>query len=183
MKKKLGTLITLGAVALVAMAIIILYFAPVSYMPALTAPGHIIVYQSQSTSATLTANQETYNKVWAEYQNSFKQNMLSAIFAGQTNGVQNQTLSGELRTTQNAPNFSTYLVFNYDTAQSIVVSGHKQNVLIDQVQIEVENEVGYTNTTVYFRQVSDPNEKKTYYFMTTLANQNSLYKLITGLDI
>lgn len=183
MKKKLGTLIALGVVAVVALAIIVLYFMPVSYMPALSQPSHMIVYKSSSQSATFSPSDEKYNDIWGEYQNSFKQNMLSAIFAGQTSGIQNQTSSGELKTTKNAPSFSTKLVFNYDTAQKIVVGGHAQNVLIDQVQIEITDGVGYSDAKVYFRQVVEVGAQVTYYYMTTLANQSSLYETISSLNI
>ena len=183
MKKKLGTLITLACVAVVALAIIILYFMPVTYMPNLSTPNHMIVYKTSSQSATLLPQDDKYKQIWGEYKNSFEQNMLSAIFAGQTKGIKNQTSSGELKTTKNEPTFQTYIVFNFDTAQKIVVAGHTQNVLVDQVKIEVSNATGYSDTTVYFRQVSGVAEQTNYYYMTTLASQSKLYQTIQDINI
>lgn len=183
MKKKLGLYITLGVIALAAVAIIIMYLMPVSYMPSMSKPTNITVYQTSTKYGTFSAESgaETYNKVLDAYNQSFKQNFLSALFAGQTTAAKNQNSSGQLSTTTTKPSYSTYLVLNFD-AQKISVNGHKQNVSVDQVIFEVENVASFEDVKVYFKQAG-ASGTTTYYYMTTLAKQAPLYYLITNLSI
>lgn len=185
MKNKLGTLITLGVVAVIALAVIIMYFAKVTYMPAMTNPTAITVYQTSTKSATFTKTEQEseYYNILNSYNQSFQQNFLSALFAGQTQVAGSLTSGGQLRTTTSAPAFSTYLVLDFEE-QKIVVQGHQQNVSVDQVIVQIQNTTTFSETTVYFKQVSEySNQSATYYTMKTLANQAQIYKLITELVI
>ena len=178
MKNKIAPIIVLGITALIVLAVMVLYFTPVSYMPKMSNPNYIQVHQTSTKYVTCDSDDEVYGKVLSTFNNSFSQNMLSAIFAGQTSGALNQTATGELRTTTDAPDYVTYVQFDYNEAQKITVNGHLQNVAVEEVIVKVENIVGFSETTVYFKQVTQPGETITYYYMTTLANQAELYKLI-----
>ncbi|MBR2052994.1 MAG: hypothetical protein IKK20_02845 [Clostridia bacterium] len=180
MKKKLGLYVTLGAIALVAMAIIIMYLMPVSYLPSMSKPTNITVYQTTSKYGTFSADTsaKTYNEILDAYNKSFQQNFLSAVFAGQTAAT---SANGELKTTTTKPSYSTYIVLNFD-AQKIVVNGHKQNVSVDQVLLQVENTTTFGDVKVYFKQAGTSGTT-TYYYMTTLAKQAALYEVITSLTI
>lgn len=178
MKNKLAPMIVLGVTAIIVLAVMVLYFTPVSYMPQMANPNYIQVHQTSTKHTTCDSNDEIYKKVLSDVNKSFSQNMLSAIFAGQTSGALNQTSTGELRTTTDAPDYVTYVQFDYNQGQTIYVNGHKQNVAVDEVIFQVENIVGFTEVTVYFKQVNTPGETTTYYYMTTLANQAELYKLL-----
>lgn len=183
MKKKLGAYITLGAIALIAAAILVMYLVPVSYMPAMSKPINITVYQTSTKYGTFSpeSGTENYNKVYDAYNQSFGQNFLSALFAGQTKAASSQNASGQLSTTTSAPSYSTYLVLNFN-AQKITVNGHKQNVSVDQVIVQVQNTTTFADVKVYFKQAGTTGTT-TYYYMTTLAKQAALYELITNLSI
>lgn len=178
MKNKIAPMIVLGITALIVVAVMVLYFTPVSYMPKMSNPNYIQVHQTSTKYVTCDSENEVYGKVLSVFNNSFSQNTLSAIFAGQTSGAFNQTATGELRTTTEAPDFVTYVQFDYNEGQKISVNGHLQTVAVEEVIVQVENIVGFAETTVYFKQVSQPGESTTYYYMTTLANQAELYKLV-----
>lgn len=180
MKKKLGAYITLGVVAVIAVAIMVMYFAPVSYMPSMSKPNNITVYQTSTKYGTFSpeSGAETYNEVLTAYNQSFKQNFLSAVFAGQTIGAD---VNGELKTTTTEPSFAIGVKLNFD-AQKITVNGHQQNVSVDQVILQVENTTTFADVKVYFKQAGTSGTP-TYYYMTTLAKQASLYELITTLSI
>lgn len=180
MKKKLGAYITLGVVAVIAIAIMIMYLVPVSYVPSMSKPNSITVYQTSAKYGTFdkTIDSESYNKILTAYNKSFQQNFLSAVFAGQTVGAD---ANGELKTTTTEPSYSTYIELNFD-AQKITVNGHKQNVLVDQVILQVENTTTFADVKVYFKQAGTSGAT-TYYYMTTIAKQASLYELITTLSI
>ena len=183
MKKKLGAYITLGAVALIAVAILVMYLMPVSYMPAMSKPTNITVYQTSTKYGTFSPESgvENYNKIYDAYTKSFGQNFLSALFAGQTTVAANQKAGGQLSTTTTAPSYSTYITVNFD-AQKITVNGQKQNVSVDQVIVQVQNTTTFTDVKVYFKQAGTSGTT-TYYYMTTLAKQAALYELITNLSI
>lgn len=178
MKNKIAPMIVLGVTALLILTVMVLYFTPISYMPNMAKPDYIQVHQTSTKHTTCDENDELYGKVLTTFNKSFSQNLLSAIFAGQTSGALNQTSIGELRTTTTAPDYVTYVQFDFNEGQKITINGHEQNVAIEEVIVEVENVVGFAETTVYFKQITSPGESTTYYYMTTLANQAELYKLI-----
>lgn len=180
MTKKMGSIIALGVVALLAVVVVILYLIPVNYAPKLSAPNSIIVQQSSDKNATvLKENEEDiYNKIMKEFNKSLTRNLLSAIFAGQSSGGTNLTDNGLLPSTTTLPSADVQLVLTYD-AQTLTINGKSQPRKVTNVIFQLSDTTTYQAATIYFQQEDGTG----YYEYKTFAMQSNLYDYIMDLNI
>lgn len=179
MKKKLGTLISLGVVALLSIAVIILYLVPVNYTPLVANPNYIVVNKTETTSGTFTnaVNETQYNEIITEFNQSFTRSLLSAIFAGQTTGGLNQSATGELPSTTTI-DLTTYVSFRYNEAQTLIINSHEQSLKFTEMIFAVSDSSIYDQVTIYFKQNVTGTS---YYKLTTYALQVNFYDYIQDL--
>lgn len=177
MKKNLAAYVLLGLVALIAVAIMVMYFVPVNYVPTFNAKyTSVEVYQNSEKHATYNEHTEEFAKVVGDYNASFKQNLLSAIFAGQTSGM------GIVSSTSEKYNFDKYVILWLEGSEGhdLVINGKKQPEKVLNVVVGVTDVAGFRTVKVYFNQAENHNK---YYVVNTFANQSTLYKTINGFDI
>lgn len=182
MTKKLGSIIALGIVALLAVVVVILYLIPVNYAPKLSEPNSIIVQQSSTKNGTfLKENDEKkYNKIMQEFNDSLTRNLLSAIFAGQSSGGTNVADKGILPSVQpqSIPNADVQIVLTYD-AHTLKINGKTQPRKVTNVIYQLSNTKTYQPATIYFQQ----EDGTAYYEYKTFALQTNLYNYIMDLEI
>lgn len=179
MKKKIISAVALGLVVLLIIGIFVLYLVRVNYVPKLDNPDSIQVYKDDKHN-TFSSDKNAYNDILVAYNNSFNQKLLSAIFAGQTGGAFNQQTNGDLPTTNSLSVTAPYIKLDYDNAQTLVVNGYTQDLTVNQVILEVKDSSKYAEVKIYYKQA---NTTSSYYYMTTLANQSALYKVIDNLQL
>lgn len=180
MTKKLGSIIALGVVALIALVVVILYVIPVNYAPNLRQPNSIIVQQSSTQSATVLKeeNKKMYDKIMSEFNDSLTRSLLSAIFAGQNSGGLNISANGVLPTITTIPNAEVQIQLTY-SAQDLVINNKTQPRKITSVIYQINDTKTYQKTMIYFEQEGGAG----YYQYATYAMQSGLYDYITSLTL
>lgn len=180
--KKTGSIIGLGIVAILAITIIVLYLVPVHYAPKLDAPYKITIYKSSTIYGDFVDGEEddkeVYDKVLAYFDSSLTRNLLSAIFAGQTQGGIDLTESGILKTVSTASSTYPQVVLSFSEPQTLVINGKTQLLPINEVIYELADTDIYTITTIYFKQIS-----LKYYQYKTYAIQNDFYEFVNSLSL
>ena len=180
MSKKLGSIIALGVIALLAVVVVVLYLIPVNYAPKLKNPNSIIVQQSSTLNATVLKenDKKIYNNLMNKFEESLTRSLLSAIFAGQSSGGTNVTDNGVLPSTASIPNAEVQIVLTYN-AQKLVIDGKEQPRKVTNVIYQLSDTKTYQPATIYFQQ----EDGSAYYEYKTFAMQSNLYDYVMSLQI
>jgi len=178
LKKKIGTLISMGVVAILAITIITMVIIPVNYKPIIANPASISIRNSNNDNGLYTTTNTNHinyiNNILEKFENSFTRSYLSALFAGQINSTLIITQSSSIES------FSSYkLTFNYNTAQTLTVNGISQTHTYDKVIFSVSDTTGYNEINIYFQQTVNDDQ---YYVMKTFASQSVLFDYLETLD-
>lgn len=191
MTKKITLIICYCLIGIIAAALIICAIVPKDYLPRMEDPDRLTVeYVGDSTklafydttSSSFTGQtEEDYNRIVTSFRNSFKQSVLSALFAGELIVSQIATGIGEGSIT--TPESGFKITFEYNEYQNVYVNGQIYNnpnystrpVQTNIMYCYITTGVGFSGIYLYFE--DDTQADVEYYRVTTLASTSALHEL------
>lgn len=189
MKKKIIIGVSLGLVVALIATIITLAVVQKSYKPEIDlSPKTVTVVEvstgDEFTSGVAFANKEKHEEIVELFDESFKQNILGGIFAG---NLSNQI---EIDLVSNLPSFSEgyKITFEYKADMVLKLNGEKyvygtnteKEILFQTIILNVTETEGYQQLSMYAKEVVS---NKTYYYeITTIANTQNLYDYLSQLS-
>lgn len=176
-KSKIIIIIVMALVALLAVATIILSVVKIEYSPSLNKPTYIAV-STANGSGSFPQDNENFDKILTEYNNSYSRSILSAVFAGQTSNAINKTANGTLPTVNSFPTTTTYIKFKFNEPQELTIADKVLPSHYTEILVEVGNSASFVKTSVYYKQDTSTTA---YYLLETYANQANLYEFINSL--
>ncbi len=189
MTKKITLIICYCLIGVIAAALIICALVPKNYLPQTNDPDTLQVTYIEDTNKTATYqkgsssfNEEDYNRIMTSFRNSFKQSVLSALFAGEL--ITTTTVSGIGQNTISKPDSGFQITFYYDDYQNIYENGsvyNDPNYSIRPVQTKImycyiTNDIGFSGIYLYYEDDSQGGDVE-YYRLQTIASTSELHSL------
>ena len=173
MGRKIGSIVLLCVAAVLVVAMVLSYFIPKNFAPAVAEPDYVEVYTSTSQGKTYNKGSEVYNKIMALHNDSFKVTIMDALLTG------NIAESGEYVEKHSNPRSSNtnYIKFGYNETKTIGSAYHGSYPSYDAIIVVVAETNQLTSTNVYF--MSTPTASWVNY--QTYAHQSALYNYILSL--
>ena len=191
MTKKITLIICYCLIGIIAAALIICAIVPKDYLPRMEDPDTLKVEYvgdslKQATYDTNSPdhNAEDYNRLITSFRNSFKQSVLSALFAGELTTSQVGIVAGE-STVNTSPDSGFKFTFYFDEPQSVYLNGREYNdpnfggiVKTTEMFCYITNDVGFSGIYLNFK-IENNNSSSTvnYVRITTISSTSSLHEL------
>lgn len=184
--KKALSIVALCLIGVLAGIIIVFSCVNKDYNLNLSNPDFINVYINTTLSEnkpSYSQDDETkdiYNKIISLYNESFKQNMMSAFFNGALG--EKPQITKEYKSISNITSSGTWLVFDYNLhPQTIKLNGKEYtdnssySKEYDQALVEVKDSDTMTTFTIYLVKTGSD---YSYYHYTVRAKQTNLYSYL-----
>lgn len=189
MTKKITLLICYCLIGIIAVALIICAIVPKNYLPNTNDPDKLTItyiednkiqaFYNTNSSEFKDETKEDYNRLVEGFRNSFKQSVLSALFAGELITTMTATGIGEASITKPESGFE--VKFEYLEYQNIYVNGKvytDPNYSTRPVQTKtmycyITDEIGFNGIYLYYEDDSQDGEVE-YYRIQTLASTKTL---------
>lgn len=191
--KKTLSYVALGLIFVLAVVIIAFTFVEKNFNINLENPYSINIIsngtpsESYFSDSNVSENKEIYNKLLSEYNNSFKQKVMSSLFQGiLASNAKIERVNSSMSTIDSG----TYLHFVYNDAQTLKLNGKvytyhysnststDTNIQYKDVYVQVLDADSMSQINVYV--TKEGNSNLTYKYVV-YANQSALYDYITEL--
>lgn len=191
--KKTLSYVALGLIFVLAVVIIAFTFIEKNFNINLENPYSISIRsngtesESYFSDSSVSENKEVYNKLLNEYNNSYKQKIMSSLFQGiLASNARIERVNSSMSTIDSG----TYLHFVYNDVQTLKLNGKvytyhyanstatDTNIQYKDVYVQVLDSNSMSQINVYVSKVGTSN--LTYKYVV-YANQGSLYNYITEL--
>ncbi len=196
MTKKITLIICYALIGLIALALVICALVPVSYLPANTkSPDKLTVTYIEDTNQQAFYNTSSeefknnenikadYDNIVSTFRNSFKQSVLSALFAGELITTMIPTGIGENSITKPEKGFE--IRFEYFEEQNIYVNDKiytdpndsTRTVKTKTMYCYITEDIGFGSIYIYYEDDSQENKDVEYYRVQTIASTKTLSDL------
>lgn len=171
--KRFWSILMLVVASLLVVGMVLCYFIPKSFAPAINTPAYVKVYSPNSDGVVYNKDSNEYNKIMALYKGSFKVTIMDAMLNGKLSA------SGDYveKYQSNPKSLESYAIeLCYDDEQTIKDYNGSYSTYLSIV-ITVTNTTDLSEVKVYYMNTTSSSRVN----YTTSAHQSALYDYLSNL--